>query len=67
MTVQINTGAGQDRQQDHQPEQTNLDRCYGKIGIPALAAALRYSTQAKLPAYTPAVARIDERFPKFAA
>lgn len=28
-------------------EQTNLDGCYGRIGISALAAALRFRSKAK--------------------
>jgi hypothetical protein len=46
---------------------SNLDRRYGKIGISAVAAALHYSSNAKNPAYAPAVARIDERFLERAA
>jgi hypothetical protein len=33
---------------------TALDRCYGEIGIPAVAAAARYQGGAKNPAYAPA-------------
>jgi hypothetical protein len=45
-----------------QPKSENLDRRYGKIGIPAVAAALRYQSDAKNPAYAPAVPREDKRF-----
>jgi hypothetical protein len=33
-----------------------LDRCYGSIGISAVAAAVRYQSDAKNPAYAPAAA-----------
>lgn len=44
-------------------ERANLDRQYRKIGISAVAAALRYQGGAKNPAYAPAVAsrQDDER------
>ena len=35
-------------------ERTALDRCYGQIGISAVAAAVRYQGAAKNPAYAPA-------------
>jgi hypothetical protein len=35
-------------------ESTALDRCYGQIGILAVAAAARYQGSAKNPAYAPA-------------
>jgi hypothetical protein len=35
-------------------ESTALDRRYGKIGISAVAAAVRYQGSAKNPAYAPA-------------
>jgi len=35
-------------------ESTALDRCYGRIGISAVAAAARYQGSAKNPAYAPA-------------
>jgi hypothetical protein len=49
-------------------EQINLDNRYGKIGISAVAAALRYSSVTKNPAYAPVAAPpIDERFQELAA
>jgi hypothetical protein len=36
------------------PESAPLDRCYGQIGISAVAAAARYQGGAKNPAYAPA-------------
>ena len=36
-------------------ERTALDRCYGQIGISAVAAAVRYQGAAKNPAYAPVV------------
>ncbi|MGH6771721.1 MAG: hypothetical protein ACRECO_22195 [Xanthobacteraceae bacterium] len=40
--------------------ESNLDGRYGEIGIPAVAAALRYKSDAKNPAYAPAVPRDDD-------
>jgi len=42
-------------------EQANLDRRYGKIGISAVAAALRYQSKSKNTAYAPVVHRFNER------
>ena len=41
-------------------ERAELDARYGKIGISAVAAALRYRGEAKNPAYAPAVLRETE-------
>jgi hypothetical protein len=38
-------------------ERAELDARYGKIGISAVAAALRYQSNTKNPAYAPAVLR----------
>jgi hypothetical protein len=35
------------------PEHQDLDRRYGRIGIPAVAAALRYPSDSKNPEYAP--------------
>lgn len=48
-------------QREAKPEPENLDRCYGDIGISAVAAALRYQGGAKNPAYAPAVPRRDDK------
>jgi hypothetical protein len=40
-------------------EKTALDRCYGKIGISAVAAAARYQGGAKNPAYAPVATKWD--------
>jgi hypothetical protein len=57
------TGAlpGQEERQpaERRPETHNLTVRYGKIGIPAVAAALRYTDTAKNPAYAPVVPRVD--------
>jgi hypothetical protein len=46
----------------------DLDGRYGKIGIPAVAAALPYQSDAKNPAYAPVVHRDDlERLSEVAA
>jgi hypothetical protein len=39
------------------PEVPSLDCRYGKIGISAVAAAMRYQSEPKNPAYAPAVPR----------
>jgi len=39
---------------DQRRERTELDARFGKIGISAVAAALRYQSEAKNPAYAPA-------------
>jgi hypothetical protein len=43
----------------HAAGSTELDRCYGKIGISAVAAAARYQGAAKNPAYAPVPVRHD--------
>jgi hypothetical protein len=40
-------------------ERAALDRCYGQIGIPAVAAAARYQGSAKNPAYVPVPTKWD--------
>jgi hypothetical protein len=45
-----------------QRKNEDLDGRYGKIGIPAVAAALPYKSDAKNPAYAPVVHR-DEEWP----
>jgi len=42
-------------------EKTSLDCRYGKIGISAVAAAVRYQGAAKNPAYAPAAIKWDPR------
>ena len=42
-------------------EITSLDRRYGKIGISAVAAAVRYQGAGKNPAYAPSPVRRQER------
>ena len=42
-----------------QPEVQSLDCRYGKIGISAVAAAMRYQSERKNMAYAPAVPRGD--------
>ena len=43
----------QESLRDSRREEASLDRCYGKIGISAVAAALPYQSDAKNPAYAP--------------
>jgi len=40
---------------DQRRERTELDARYGKIGISAVAAALRYRSDSKNPVYAPVV------------
>ena len=59
-------------QEERQPtewrrETHNLTVRYGKIGIPAVAAALRYSHAGKNPAYAPVVLKTNHRLNEMAA
>lgn len=47
------------------PGQPNLDQRYGKIGIPALRAVLRYASPVKN--LVSSTIRVDERFVEHAA
>lgn len=46
---------------DKSADETALDRCYGQIGISAVAAAARYQGGAKNPAYAPVAHRWQDR------
>ena len=48
-------------------EDQGLDCRYGKIGIPAVAAALPYQSDAKNPAYAPVVVREEKWLEEMAA
>ena len=65
------TGAkpGQEERQatDQRHETPNLTGRYGRIGIPAVAAALRYTVAAKNPAYAPVVPIANDRLMEMAA
>ena len=50
---------------EHEPRKADLDRQYRKIGISAVAAALRYQSDGKNPAY--ARCEEDARAPAEAA
>lgn len=41
-------------------EEQNLDSRYGEIGISAVAAALRYQSGVKNPAYAPAAPQLEK-------
>ena len=56
-----------DRRQETTGDDHNLTVRYGEIGIPAVAAALRYTEAAKNPAYAPVVPRVDPRLIEMAA
>ncbi len=54
--------------QDNRGHATSLDSRYGQIGIPAVAAALQYKTEAKNPAAALVVLPPEDRwFPEMAA
>jgi hypothetical protein len=62
MTGKTGSQASQQRRQAREPrEQTDLDCCYGAIGIPCVAAAMRYGFDRKKAADAPATP-IDPRF-----
>ncbi len=42
-----------DTSEETQRSRVDLDGCYGQIGISAVAAALRYQSASKNPAYAP--------------
>jgi len=42
-------------------KESNLDSRYGEIGIPAVAAALRYQSELRNPAQEPVEHRQDDR------
>ena len=48
-------------------EDKSLDSRYGRIGISAVAAAVRYQSEAKNPAYAPAKPSGDLRYDDVAA
>ena len=59
--------AQEERRTSEWRKETNLTGRYGKIGISAVAAALRYSDAGKNPAYAPVVPRPDPRLLEMAA
>jgi hypothetical protein len=73
MTGTTGRWLGQDAAQSHaaseelRREHTNLDNRYGRIGISAVAAALRYSEISKNPAYAPVIIQMDWRSVEAAA
>jgi hypothetical protein len=46
--------------QNNSRSEPNLDSRYGEIGISAVAAALRYQSEAKNPAYAPVAAQPEK-------
>ena len=57
--TQHDTQQGTQSAQKHQGGRTPLVHCYGKIGIPAVAAAARYQGAGKNPAYAPVAVNAD--------
>jgi hypothetical protein len=55
------TGQNGNKSRKDSIERAALDRCYGQIGISAVAAALRYQGSAKNPAYAPVEMTWDDR------
>jgi hypothetical protein len=67
-TAGAKPGLHHDVQRGWLHEQIDLDIRYGKIGISAVAAALRYSGVTKNPAYAAeGTTQIDARFQELAA
>jgi hypothetical protein len=67
MILQTDKKTDLGRNQNRRPEPANLHRRYGKIGIPAVAAALQYCSAGKKRSTSRAVSRIEERFIELAA
>jgi hypothetical protein len=65
MSAKTNEKTGPARDESSQ-EPASLDRRYGKIGIPAVAAALRYTAN-QTPRPSAGAARIEDRFIELAA
>jgi hypothetical protein len=61
------TAANSGNERQVSGETTALDRCYGQIGISAVAAAARYQGSAKNPAYAPVSSKWRELFAEAAA
>lgn len=51
-------------QSNRELQESSLDRRYGKIGIPAVAAALRYQGPIKNPVPTPSATRGGQGAPR---
>ncbi len=66
MSENTNDKTGPGRDAGGNPEPASLDRRYGKIGIPAVAAALRYTTT-RPPRPSTTGVRIEDRFIELAA
>ncbi|HXF89463.1 MAG TPA: hypothetical protein VNK48_14000 [Xanthobacteraceae bacterium] len=66
MSEKTNEKTGPGRDDSGNPEPASLDRRYGKIGIPAVAAALRY-TASRPPRPSATTVRIEDRFIELAA
>jgi len=52
----MTTNKGEDRNEESRRQNNNLDGRYGKIGLAAVAAAVRYKGESRNPAYA-----LDER------
>jgi hypothetical protein len=57
MPMQANNKKNPVNKKDPVREHPDLDRCYGAIGISAVAAAVRYQSDSKNPEYAPAESR----------
>lgn len=66
MSEKANEKTEPGRNETSHPESASLDRRYGKIGIPAVAAALRY-TASRPPRPSTSGVRIEDRFIELAA
>jgi hypothetical protein len=68
-TTEVTRTTGSNRDDDRQVpcENVALARCYGQIGISAVAAAVRYQGGAKNPAYAPTSNKWRDLFGEAAA
>lgn len=66
LAVPTNTKSNQATDPQPRSGQPNLDQRYGKIGIPALKAVLRYASPVKNLVSSTTI-RVDERFVEHAA
>lgn len=70
MSTTTGTAPGQEKERqaiERRRETNNLTVRYGAIGIPAVAAALRYANAGKNPAYAPVVPLINLKLIEMAA
>ena len=60
MTKKTTTPSKQNARREEHAEEQALDRRYGEIGIPAVAAALKFKRESKNPTDVPMAPEMDE-------